>query len=264
MRRILALATALVAVGAATVAYAQGTAINTYKAGLSFTSKAPGTAKAPLPIGFKQTITAAGTNNNRTALLTDIVTKVYGLKVDSKDFPTCSETSIENAKNDTGCPKKALVATGSITAVLGSASSFTATGAPCDPNLDVWNSGPGKLTFFFVDAAPNHECIGGAVPTGQVGPYPATYKTVGKYLVVDVPIPGYVDTPVPGQDGSLTGEILNWEKNTTKVKGKTVAAISSIACSGKTRPYSTTFTATLPVPTPAVTQTNTVTATAPC
>jgi hypothetical protein len=49
-----------------------------------------------------------------------------------------------------------------------------------------------------------------------------------------------------GLAGSLTGETLDWLKSTSTVKGKTVAAISSVACSGSERPYSTTFTATLP------------------
>jgi hypothetical protein len=261
LRRILVIVTALVVLGAAATAYA---AINTYQATLSFTSKAPGSASKPVPIGFTQSYQATGTNGNRTAVLTKIVTKVYGLTVDSKDFPTCSLSSIATAQTDAKCPKKAEFATGAITAVLGSAGNFATAGQACDPQLDTWNSGPGKLTFFFVDT-PAHECLGGALHTGQVGPYPATYSTQGKYLIVTVPVPSYVDYPLGaagGLAGSLTSETLHWLQVTAKAHGKTVAAISAVGCLKGKRPYATTFTATLP--TSGQTETVSVPGTAAC
>ncbi len=243
---------------AAGAAYA---AINTYTAKLAFTSKKPGTAAKPVPIGYTQDIKASGTSGNRTAVLQDIKTTIYGLKADGKDFPTCSLNQIANAKNDTVCPKGAKVASGYITASVGSATNFTVAGSACDPLLDVWNSGQGKLTFFFVDT-PTHQCLGGALSTGSTGPYPATYKTVGKNLVVDVPVPTYVGFPLPGVAGSLETEHLVWKPTTTKVKGKTVASIASVACKGNKRPYSMSFKANLP--TTNTTETKTVSANAPC
>lgn len=258
MRRIVLIATALGVLVAASAAYA---AINSYTAKITFTSKKPGTAAKPVPTGYTENLTASGTNGNRTAVLLDIKTTIYGLKADGKDFPTCTLTQIANAKNDTVCPKGAEVATGWITASVGSATNFTAAGTACDPDLDVWNSGQGKLTFFFVDT-PTHQCLGGALTTGSTGPYPATYKTVGKNLVVDVPVPNYVSFPLPGVAGSLETEHLVWKSTTKKVHGKTVASIASVACSGKKRPYSVAFKANLP--TTSTTETKTVSGSAPC
>jgi len=258
LRRIVLIATALGVLIAAGAAYA---AINTYSATLKFTSKKPGTAAKPVATGFTQDIKAAGTSGNRTAVLLDIKTTIYGLKVDGKDFPTCTSAQIVAAGADTGCPKGAEVATGYITASIGSKSNFAASGTPCDPLLDVWNSGQGKLTFFFVDT-PTHQCVAGAITTGKVGPYPATYKNVGKNLVVDVPIPTYVDFPLPGVAGSLETEHLVWKASTTKVKGKTVASIASVACSGSKRPYSQSFKANLP--TTNSTKSKTVSGSAAC
>ena len=264
MKKFVLIAAAFGALAIAGVAYAAS--INTYKATLSFSSKKAGTAAKPVPVGYSQNITATGTNGNRTAVLTDILTKIYGLKADGKDFPQCSAAKISAAGDDTSCPKGALVATGAITAAVGSATNFTAPAASCDPLLHVWNSGQGKLTFFFVDQAPAHQCLNGALKTGQVGPYPATYKTQGKYLVVDVPVPHYVSFPAPGAAGSLETEHLNWLKVTKKVKGKTVAMSSSVGCLNGKRPYTTTFTANLPDSSgnPGQPQTSTVTASAPC
>jgi hypothetical protein len=258
----LVIATALVVLGTAAAAYA---AINTYSASLGFTPKSAGSASKPAPLSYLQNLKASGTNGNRTAVLLDMKTKIYGLTEDGKDFPTCSLSKIAAAKTDTGCPKGAKVASGDITALLGPAGNFSST-APgtgtCDPDLDVWNSGQGKLTFFFVDT-PTHQCLGGALQTGSTGPYPATYKTQGKYLVVDVPIPTYIDFPVSGLDGSLQSEHLVWLKESKKVHGKTVAAISSVGCLKGKRPYSTTFTANLPTA-GAAKETHTVSGSAPC
>jgi hypothetical protein len=259
LRRILVIGTALFVLVAAASAYA---AINTYTAKLGFTSKQAGTAKKPVPIGYTQDLKASGTNGNRTAVLLDIKTKIYGLTENATGLPTCTLNTIATAHNDSGCPKGALVATGYITAVVAAANNFTAPGAACDPTLDVWNGGPGKLTFFFVDT-PTHLCLGGALKTGSTPPYPATYKQSGKFLVVDVPVPHAISFPVSGEAGSLVTEHLNWLKKTTKVKGKTVASIASVACQGAKRPYSTSFTATLPTAGPAK-ESKTLSASAPC
>jgi hypothetical protein len=259
LRRILVIATTLGVLVAAASAYA---AINTYSAGLGFTSNKAGTPSKPVPIGYTQDIKAGGTNHNRTAILLDFKTKIYGLVADGKDFPTCSLAKIAKPPYDAGCPKGAKVASGYFTAVLGPPTDFKQAGAACDPLLDVWNSGQGKLTFFHVDT-PSHQCLGGALTTGFVGPYPATYKTQGKSLVIDVPIPKYVDFPVSGEVGSVESVHLVWLKNSKTVHGKTVSAIASVGCKAGKRPYSMTFVSTLPTAGPAK-ETDTISKTAPC
>jgi hypothetical protein len=246
LRRIIVIGTALGVLVVASAAYA---AINTYTAPMSFSSNKAGTAAKPVPTGFTQNFTASGTNGNRTAVLLDIKTKIYGLKVDGKDFPTCSFSKIANAHNDNVCPKGAQVASGSITAALGAKANFSTGGTPCAPDLHVWNSGQGKLTFFFVVVPPTHVC--GGLVTGSTGPYKATYSVQGRYLVTNVPIPPYISFPAPGVAGSLQTERLVWSTHSTKVHGKTVYSIASVGCLKGKRPYSNTFTATLPTAGPA-------------
>lgn len=245
MKRIVLIAAALIALVAAGAAYASSS-INTYTATIKVTSKKAGTKAKPVAIGYTQDITASGNDGYRTALLRNITTTIYGARADGKDFPTCTLKQISAAHNDSKCPKRAEVATGYITATIGAAAPFTAAGTQpnCNPLLDVWNGGQGKLTFFFVDKG-THQCVG--LATGAVAPYAATYKEVGNNLVVNVPIPDYVDKPVPGLTGSLDTEHLVWFKQTAKLKsGKSVAAIASFACFKKKRPYSTKLTAARP------------------
>jgi hypothetical protein len=230
-------------------AYAATGGFNTYGAKIPFTPNKAGSAKAPSALGFTEQYTAGGTAGNRTAPLTDITTKVYGLASNAKDFPVCSQATIANAKSDAGCPKGALIATGSITAIVGVSNNQSATAPgsqPCDPLLHAWNGGPGKVVFFFVDQAPNHTCYGGAITTGTVGPFVGNVKTVGKFLVMDTPIPPSVSFPVAGLEGSLTSETLHYLKLTKTVNGKTVAFNQSVGCKNGKRPYSVTFTAAEP------------------
>jgi hypothetical protein len=261
LRRFVIIGTALALLIGATTAYAVAAApINNYGASFTFSPKQAGSKSAPSALSFVQKLSALGTNGNRTATLLDIKTRLYGIVGDGKDFPTCSLAKIAHAGSDTGCAKAALVATGSITAVIGAGSDFKAPGLACDPLLHVWNGGQGKLVYFFVETAA-HQCFEGVITTGSVGPYPGTYKEQGGYLVMDTPIPRYVDYPAPGQVGSLMTENLKWVKNTETLNGKTVASLASVGCVKGARPYSVTYTATLPGSAP---QQSTLSGKAPC
>jgi hypothetical protein len=249
LRRLVVIATALAAVLVTAVsAYAATGGFNTYGATINFSPNKAGSAKAPAAIGFTEHYTADGTGGNRTAPLTDIKTTLYGVTSNAKSFPTCTQAQIANAKSDAGCPKGALIATGSITAIVGPTNN-QANGAPgsqpCDPLLHAWNGGGGKVVFFFVDQLPDHGCYGGAITTGTVGPFVGAVKIVGKNLVMDTPIPTTVSFPVAGLEGSLTTETLHYLKLTKKVNGKTVAFNQSVGCKGGKRPYSVVFTAEL-------------------
>jgi len=263
LRRLVVIATALAVLVAAASAFAATGGLNTYTATLKFSPNKAGSGKAPSAIGWTQSYTAGGTNGNRTAPLTDIKTTVYGLTSNAKAFPTCSFAKISNAKSDAKCPKGALVATGSITALLGPAGpneqSAAITTVPCNPLLHVWNDGPGKVVFFFVVTA-SHTC--GPIQTGGVTPFIGTVKTVGKNLVLNTPIPNGVSFPITGVEGSLTSETLHYLKLTKTVNGKSVAYNASTACKSGKRPYSVAFTAEASQGAAPVTQT--VTGTEKC
>ena len=264
MRRIVVVATAVAVLIAAASAYAASGGLNTYSATLKFSPNKAGSGKSPSALGFTQKYAAGGTGGNRTAPLTDITTKIYGVVSDGKDFPTCSLNKIAQAGSDKSCPSGALVASGSITALIGSQTDQSTAGTlgTCDPLLHVWNAGQGKLVFFFVDQAPNNLCANGAITTGTVGPYTGLVKKVGKNLVLDTPIPSYVSFPLSGVEGSLTNLTLHYLKLTKTVNGKTVPYSGSTGCKGGKRPYSVTFTAeSAPGGT---TQSSTVTGTQKC
>jgi hypothetical protein len=243
LRRKAVIITALcMLVFGATAAYA---AINNYSGTTMKFSKGVGSKKKPVPIGFQQTLVANNTDSSKAAaVLTDIKTKIYGLKSEAQHFPTCDPTQMETQKSDAFCPKQSKFATGLVNALLGDPSLSKSNRVACNPNLDVFNGGKGKLWFFFTTSSPT-QCAG--LTTGATPPYPGTVKQQGKWQVTDVPLPPDVSTKVANQPnfyGSLIKETLNWFKLTTKVKGKKVGNNVSFACKKGKRPWSITFTAT--------------------
>ena len=121
---------------------------------------------------------AGGTRNgNRTAPLTGIKTTTYGLVADGKDFPTCSVAKIVKDGKDTGCPKGALVATGSITATDRTGETDPSTSAP--EQLERARTLPrrledadaGKIVFFFVEKGSSHQCAGAFQTGGASRPF---------------------------------------------------------------------------------------------
>ncbi|MFZ0092008.1 MAG: hypothetical protein WAL63_21095 [Solirubrobacteraceae bacterium] len=248
MRKRLFIATTLVMLVSAATAVA---AAGPYSGSISFGSKKAGTAKKPVPINFTLNVKAAAPAGSRAPVQSVVKVKIYGVRDNGKNFPTCSVAKIAAAHNDTVCPKGARVATGYITSTLGSTTNFTQAGAACDPQLDVWNAGPGKNAYFFVTNAA-HQCLGGAVKTGSTPPYGGTYKVSGGYLITDVPSPNYITHPLPGLVGSLETEHLVFSSQTAKVRGTKVYSQSSVGCLKGKRPYSVSSTWNLPTSGPAL------------
>ena len=104
----------------------------------------------------------------------------------------------------------------------------TAAGSACDPHPGrLERRCKGKLIFFFVDTS-SHACLGGALHTGQVPPWTASYKQSGTNLNVTIPIPNTVDYPLGtsgGEVGSLSKVYLKWASS----------GLQSTACSGAKR-----------------------------
>jgi hypothetical protein len=243
LRRKLIICTALVVVlVGASVAYAA--TLNNYTAKLTFTSTKAGTKAKPVPIGYTETLTAANATPGKVAApLVDIKTTMYGVVSNLKDFPTCSYTKIYTPpKYNLNCPKGSEVATGKVNSELGGPTLLAADAGPCNPDLVVYNAGGGKEWYFFT--AVGTQC--GSLHTGSTKPYPGTVKQSGKNLVINVPLPSFVSTAVAGQEdlyGSLTKEVVTTKPLSIKVHGKKVYSQVSVACKGKTRPYSVSFTA---------------------
>jgi hypothetical protein len=257
--------TAVAALGLAVAADAAAP-LNTYTSSLRFTGNPAGSALKPRNLAVTAAFTMGGTGGNRTAPVSDIKATIYGLVSYGQFFPMCSLTKIADAKNDNVCPPGALVASGTVAATVGPTDDQSAGASgqlPCDPIVHVWNAGLGKLVFFLVEDA-THQCANGAITTGSVPPWPGTgnlagstgtLNSLGKWLVVDVPIPNYVDYPISGIEASIESIRLTFSHAIKHDShGATYEFIGAVGCQHGQRPWNVAITAAEPGGTP-VTQT---------
>lgn len=243
MRTVALGAAALVMLVLAGAAFAAS--LNTYKASVALKENGAGSPKKPVALGLVETLGAApATPGNANAdPLTNITLTLPKVTFHAAGFPVCSVATIAKARNDAKCPARALVATGPVSAALWGPSTPTMKGYACDPVLDVWNAGRGKLTYFF-KIPPGHTCAG--LSTGAVAPWTGSLREVHGALVNDTPLPPDVSTNAGniGLYSSLEAETLTFMKRTETVKHHTFAFLSSVGCVKGSRPFTVTYTAT--------------------
>ncbi len=240
-------ATALVALVVVGVALAAS--LNTYSATITAKQNSAGTPAKPVALGFTQKLSAKFSGGNTAPLaapLTDIKVSLPKVKFNAKGFPVCTAAKIASAGTDAGCPKGALIATGPVTAELyAPKTATTPIGTPvsCDPVLDAWNAGNGKVTDFFKIPA-GHQCAG--LQTGAVAPWTGSLKESGTTLIYDTPLPPPVSTNAGnlGLFSALESETITFAKLTLTKGAKTTPFFESIGCVAGKRPYTVSFTAT--------------------
>lgn len=247
MRRLVIIGTAAAVLVGATAAYA---AFNSYTGShVSFSPGGAGTAAKPKIVNMTEVLQASAPSGQRAAPLTDIKLTLYGVKTNGKDFPTCTDKQIDAnpAKFEKACAKGSQISQGPVHSLLGPSTTSSASGATaCNPFLKVFNGGQGTQVFFFTtapDAAPQYTCAG--LATGATAPYDGHISQQGKNWVLNVPLPPDISNKVanqPGLYGSLITEVLNPVSKPTKVHGKTVGYMESVACKGHKRPFSIQFT----------------------
>jgi hypothetical protein len=253
MRKKMGAVTALICLIAAGAAYAAGPVTggpNTYTGGMSVAAAA-GTIAKPAPAAWTETYGMGSTTaGNVGAPLVDIKTTIYGLKApNARYFATCTANKINanngnNGKWNAVCPRASLVGSGSVTAALTSPTvHLAAPGSPCSLTLWVYNSGPGKLTYFFTTTP--SRCDG--LATGAAAAWTGTVSQAGKYLVTNTAEPADVSYNAGNLNslfGSLVSEVLKFRKVTVKHAGKTLPFIESVGCSKHARPFTISYTAT--------------------
>jgi hypothetical protein len=242
LRRKVVVITTLAMLVGATAAYAA----NNYTGTNYSFSKGVGTKKKPVGVSFTQTLAAKNQDSTKAAeVLVNIKTRIYGLVADGKDFPKCDPNRMVAMKSDSFCPKKSKEATGLVNSMLGDPTLALSNRIPCNPNLDVFNGGQGKLWFFFTTHSAT-QCAG--LTTGATKPYEGFVSQQGKFEVTNIPLPADISTQVANQPnfyGSLIHEQLKWFKYSTRLKnGKTVFNNQSVGCLHGKRPWTVTYTTT--------------------
>lgn len=285
MRRTIIIGAALAALLGGGIAFAAAGDFNSYTASQTFSPNKAGTTSKPSPLGLTEHWLAKGTNGHNAAPLVRIVAKIYGMKTDGKDFPTCTAAKINSAGANGGtwnkaCPGgetgPAMIGQGPVESMLESSTTGGTSkgGAPCNPYLYIYNGGQGTQVFFFTETpfAPStkYNCVGGAVKTGAAPAYNGFItqpsKGNGNMYTLNIPLPATVSTNAGGTGlyASLLKLDVKYAEKTEKKNGKTLSYGSSVGCQNGKRPYSFTFYAQNYKGQSPSHQTTTVSGTQPC
>src|SRR5258705_2015252 len=140
-----ALGVALVVVA---VAFAQQT--NQYSVTAGVTPNAKGTKVKPIPVGVKFNYTITEAAGLKPALVKTYKIAFTGLRTNGAFFPTCASSKISSAgNNDSACPAKAKVGTGTLDSyVYQTADPTGAGGFACPKKINLWNAGRNQMVIF--------------------------------------------------------------------------------------------------------------------
>ncbi len=216
MRKLVALAAALLVAGvAAAVAYAQG-ASNQYSVQGSV-SPARGASKSkPLPIELRFSFQVTSATGGRPAPIKTYSIGFYGGTSNGGPFPKCSAAKINAAQSDSVCPKGSKVGSGKVINVAGSASDPADTSIPCNLDLTIYNAGRNRAALYLDGTPP--DCVIG-IHQALDGKFVRAFGGKGQALQFDVP--ANLLHPISGLDNAQSDITSTIDRITKKVHGRT-------------------------------------------
>jgi len=236
LRKLRLLAVAVIAVlGIAAVAYAQDGG-NTYTVNGGTTTRG-GTAKKPKPAGLNFTFSLAAGDNVPQVVQTYEI-KVEGGKVNTDILPTCTPAKMDAAQTDSGCPAKAKIGSGTLTALVGNAGQPVSAATPCTLPFQIYNAGHNKAALWIKAGPP--DCIAAVAEA-----VPATWTKSGNTAGLKFTVPDGLRHQL-GLDLPVVKAAATIKKITGKLgkgkKAKKVGYLESIGCKDKKRDFSVVFT----------------------
>jgi hypothetical protein len=147
-KKVLSLATIVVLLAAAAVAYAQQTQQNVYNVTASTSPTKAGTSTKPVNIGLSSTTPSARPTTCAPAVVEKYSIRFAGLRVNTNAFPQCTAAQINDAGNDEGCPAGALVGTGEVENRVGGTNNVADQSIECFLRLKVYNVRNNRATLY--------------------------------------------------------------------------------------------------------------------
>jgi hypothetical protein len=230
--RLLALTASALLVLAASAFAAQ---LNTYTVSGSISPSTAGSSKKPVPVAVKFGYTVGEQAGQRPALVKQYSIKFDGLRVNGAAFPKCTAAAINKAGDDSACPTKAVVGTGTVKNFAGASNDPASKALACTLTLKVYNSGKNKGALYLRGGPP-------ACPLQVSQAIDANYIASATGVTLRFNVGGTLHHPVAGVDNAVVSVTSSIKKLTTKVKGKTVGYYESVGgCRAGKRNITVTF-----------------------
>jgi hypothetical protein len=223
----------LIAVPVAALAVAAGAVAQTtgYDLTASTAPAKAGSKKKPVPIQLKFGL-EANAGANRPTTVQNFQVAFEGLRSNGKLFPKCTADAINDAQGDEGCPKGAVVGSGTVNNFAGAASNLADRSIQCDLKLTMYNSGNKRLALF-LEGAPSGNLPHCAIPISQA--IDARMVKAGGGEALRFVIPSNLMHPVAGIDNGILRIQTTIKKRTVKKGGKRVGFFEAVGCKGGSR-----------------------------
>jgi hypothetical protein len=228
--RLLAV-TAIAVLGIAITALAQ---TPTYDIGGSVSVKG-GTKKKPKPGTLSFKFSVASPDGNQPPPLKTYSIMYEGGHINTSLLPACTAKAMNDRNGDDSiCPAKSKVGSGSLEAVVGSTGQPLSTASTCHGELTIYNSGAGHLALFVTSQlatcpVPLHQAID------------MKYVTKGALAGVEFTVPDELRHQV-NLDITVMSAQAHFKKITKKKGNKKVGYIESTGCKDGKRDEVVTFT----------------------
>jgi hypothetical protein len=213
----LALIVALAAPGVASAA-------NEYTISYSTNPTKSGTSKKPAPISGKFGFKVRDTEGGRPFALDSLRVTFTGVRINTRQFATCTAAKIEAAQSDAGCPAGSRVATGFANNLAGNINDRRDASIKCGLSVTMYNSGSGKAALF-VKGSPNapNPC---PIQVATAIPMSITRTATGDRL--SFTIPQNLKTPLATIRNSLVETQLTLLRKTVRRSGRTVGYFETV------------------------------------
>jgi hypothetical protein len=201
-------------------------AANEYTITFSTNPTKSGTKKKPRAVSGKFGFSVRDTEGGRPFALESLRVDFTGLRINTRQFKTCTAASIEQAQSDAGCPAASRVATGFANNLAGNINDRRDASIRCPLNVTMYNSGSGKAALFVEGgqtASPPTAC---PITVATAIPVSIARRPTGDRL--SFVIPENLKTPLATLRNSLVETQLTLLRKTTRAGGRQVGYFETI------------------------------------
>ncbi len=193
-------------------------AANEYTISYSTNPTKSGTSKKPRAVSGKFGFSVRDTEGGRPFALDSLRVTFAGVRINTRQFATCTAAKMEAAQSDAGCPSASRVATGFANNLAGNINDRRDASIRCALTVTMYNSGSGKAALF-VKGSPNapRPC---PIEVATAIPVSITRTSTGDRL--SFTIPQNLKQPLATLRNSLVETQLTLLRKTVRKSGRTV------------------------------------------
>ncbi|HEU4656189.1 MAG TPA: hypothetical protein VFR97_01625 [Capillimicrobium sp.] len=211
--RKLGLLAATVALVAALAAVAYAAQVNTYGVNATTSPASAGSKKKPVPIALNFRYTVGEESGQRPSPVKRYRIAVQGMQNNAGLFPSCTAQEINDAGDDSGCSKKALVGTGSIDNATGSSSDPNDRSIKCAANIRFYAGGKDRVAIYVYAGPPTCPITLSTAIDGR-------FVKVKGGQALQFEVPSTLLHPVTGLDNAVVEVVSKFPRKTVTAGGK--------------------------------------------